>query len=313
MDDLDQLIATARAWQAASQRFAVAILTKTWGSAPRRTGAMMLIRADGLFAGSVSGGCVEGAVIARAGELLAAGGGGVIEAYGVSDAMAWEVGLACGGKLDVAIQTVDDAHFRPELFEQIAATRASGLRLRVAEQRSLIVTGSAPLAHTSETAETEIDLGPRLRLAVVGAVHIAQALLPMARLAGYQVTLIDPRSAFAAAERFTGELIDDRWPDAAIAAFAPDAGSAVVVLSHDPKLDDPALIAALASPAFYIAALGSRASQAKRLDRLRALGVAEDQLARIHGPAGFAIGAINPAEIAVSIVAQMTARLRITG
>lgn len=150
---------------------------------------------------------------------------------------------------------------------------------------------------------------PPLRLAVVGAVHIAQALVPMAALAGYAVTVIDPRRAWATDERFPGVALVAEWPDDALDAFAPDARTAVVTLTHDPKLDDPALLRSLRSPAFYVGALGSTRTHARRLERLRAEGLDEAALARIHGPAGLAIGARSPAEIAVSVLAEMTAAL----
>jgi len=151
---------------------------------------------------------------------------------------------------------------------------------------------------------------PPLRLFVVGAVHIAQHLAPMAQRAGYAVCVVDPRQSFASAERFPDVALQRDWPDAALAAAALDARSAVVVLSHDPKLDDPALTLALASPVFYVGALGSRATQAARLARLRAAGCDAAALARIHGPVGLDIGARSPAEIAVSILAEMTRCLR---
>jgi xanthine dehydrogenase accessory factor len=150
---------------------------------------------------------------------------------------------------------------------------------------------------------------PPLRIIVVGAVHISQTLVPMAAIAGYEVIVIDPRSSFATADRFpTVRLLDD-WPDEAMTALAPDSRTAVVTLTHDPKLDDPALEVALKSDAFYIACLGSRRTHARRLDRLRAAGFDEATLARIHGPAGLAIGAVSPAEIALSILAELTAVL----
>lgn len=150
---------------------------------------------------------------------------------------------------------------------------------------------------------------PPLRLAIVGAVHIAQSLAPMAALAGYDVTVIDPRRAFASDERFPGVTVGTDWPDDGLAALKPDARTAVVTLTHDPKLDDPALDLALRSPAFYIAALGSRKTHAGRLLRLTARGHGPEALARIHGPAGLAIGAVSPAEIAIAVLAQMTAVL----
>lgn len=151
---------------------------------------------------------------------------------------------------------------------------------------------------------------PPVRLVVVGAVHIAQALAPMAAAAGFDVTVIDPRRAFATAERFPGVTLETQWPDEALAARAPDARTAVVTLTHDPKLDDPALAAALRSPAFYVGALGSRRTHAARCARLREMGLSDDDLARVHGPVGLALGAQTPAEIAVSIVAEVIGVLR---
>lgn len=151
---------------------------------------------------------------------------------------------------------------------------------------------------------------PPLRLAIVGAVHISQALVPMARIAGYEVTVIDPRRAWATEARFPGVTMITEWPDDALEAFRPDARTAIVTLTHDPKLDDPALLCALRSDAFYIGALGSTRTHGKRLERLRKEGLEEASLKRIHGPAGLAIGARSPAEIALAILAQMTSVLR---
>jgi xanthine dehydrogenase accessory factor len=151
---------------------------------------------------------------------------------------------------------------------------------------------------------------PPLRMLIVGAVHIAQPLAAMAALAGYAVTIVDPRQAFATQERFPGVTLSGDWPDVALASLALDARSAVVTLTHDPKLDDAALAVALRSPAFYVGALGSKKTHAARLERLRALGLSDAELARIHAPVGLAVGARSPAEIAVSILAQVTQRLR---
>ncbi len=151
---------------------------------------------------------------------------------------------------------------------------------------------------------------PPLRMIVVGAVHIAQALVPMAALAGYAVTVVDPRRAFATDERFPDVAVSTEWPDEAMEALAPDRRTAVVTLTHDPKLDDPALLVAVRSEAFYVGALGSKRTHAKRLERLREQGAADAALARIRGPAGLDIGAVSPAEIAVSVLAQATEALR---
>ena len=151
---------------------------------------------------------------------------------------------------------------------------------------------------------------PALRLIVIGAVHIAQALVPMARLAGYAVTVVDPRRAFGSPERFPDTALSNDWPDEAIAALEPDARTAVVTLTHDPKIDDPALVATLRTDAFYVAALGSRRTHAGRVERLKEEGFDAAAIGRIHGPAGLALGAVSPAEIAVSVMAEMTKVLR---
>lgn len=151
---------------------------------------------------------------------------------------------------------------------------------------------------------------PPLRMVIVGAVHIAQALVPLAARTGFDVTVVDPRRAFATEERFPGVTLSTAWPDEALAESPPDARTAVITLTHDPKLDDPALAAALRSQAFYIGALGSRRTHGKRLERLRGMGFDDDRLARIHGPVGLSIGAQVPAEIAVSILAEVIAVLR---
>lgn len=168
-------------------------------------------------------------------------------------------------------------------------------------------------SRTIDTDEGPLFLNafnPPLRLVLVGAVHIAQALVPMAQLAGYDVTVIDPRSAFGSSERFPGVTLSNDWPDEAMTQIRPDLRTAVVTLTHDPKIDDPALIAALRSDAFYIGALGSRKTHASRQERLREAGIADHEFVRIHGPVGLSIGAKSPAEISVSILAQMTAALR---
>ncbi|MCH8113265.1 MAG: XdhC family protein [Proteobacteria bacterium] len=166
---------------------------------------------------------------------------------------------------------------------------------------------------TVETPDGDVFLhvfNPPQRLIIVGAVHIAQPLARMAVLAGYDVTVVDPRGAFASEDRFPGMTVLSDWPDDALNTLAPDARTAVVTLTHDPKLDDPALEVALSSDAFYVGSLGSKKTHAARLERLRRAGFGEDALARINGPVGLAIGAKSPAEIAVSIMAQITERLR---
>jgi xanthine dehydrogenase accessory factor len=187
----------------------------------------------------------------------------------------------------------------------------SGLDPAVAEAARAAIVGDRPT--TVETAEGPVFLNvfnPPLRMAIVGAVHITQALAPMAALAGYEVRVIDPRRAFGSEQRFPGVDLSNAWPDEAMAEFKPDLRSAVVTLTHDPKLDDPALAAALRSDAFYIGALGSKKTHAARLERLRQMGFPDHELARIRGPVGLSLGAKSPAEIAVSVLAQVIQTLR---
>ncbi|KQX20360.1 MULTISPECIES: XdhC family protein [unclassified Sphingomonas] len=313
LDELDDLLGKARDWAALGHGVALATVMRTWGSAPRPRGSHAVIRDDGLFEGSVSGGCVEGDVLVAAQALLRAGGGVERRDYGVQDENAWSFGLACGGSIAILIQTVDDAHFPPALLERIVAERRQGRAIVVVSD---LATGAAVEiacdGGEDERAEERFinRYPPPLRMMIVGAVHVGQHLVPLARQLGYRVYLVDPRDGFAAASRFADIDVDPRWPDEAMADWRPDGATAVVTLSHDPKIDDPALVAALGSDAFYIAALGSRRTQASRIERLTAAGFDEAALARIDGPAGIAIAAATPAEIALSILAGATAALR---
>ena len=299
MSDLDRILAAARDWR--GNRQAIATVIATWGSAPRPRGSHMLIHEDGRFEGSVSGGCVEGEVLAAGAEVIARGGFRRLR-FGVADAAAWEVGLPCGGEIEILVQRLDEGGLAPALLDAIEAGRAAGRAVYVSSD---LATGRATLGEASGGGLFVNRYAPPRRLMIVGAVQIAQALAEIARTLDMTATVIDPRARFLTAERFPGVALDDRWPDEAIAALQPDAASAIVTLSHDPKIDDPALAAALAAPTGYVAALGSRRSHAARLERLAARGLAPADLARVEGPAGLDIGALGPAEIALSIAAGM--------
>jgi xanthine dehydrogenase accessory factor len=299
MNDNDRVIAAARAWAGAP--LALATVVSTWGSAPRPRGSHMLVHADGRFEGSVSGGCVETDILQTAAEVIA-GAPTQLKRYGVADAAAWEVGLPCGGEIAVLVQPVSADGFDPELFDRVADARAEG--------RALVVTTDLATGHSSErpqeTGEVFINrYDPPRRLLVVGAVQIAQALVAQAATLGIDAVVIDPRARFLTPERFPGATLDDRWPDEAVAALRPGPATAVVTLSHDVKIDDPALLEALRHPTAYVGALGSRRSHAARRERLAVLGVAPADLDRIDGPVGLDIGAIGPSEIALSIAAAM--------
>lgn len=323
----DQIPEIAQDWLAAGHAVAIASVVQTWGSAPRPVGAMLAIRDDGAMMGSVSGGCVEGAVILEAQEALAAGQPRLLS-YGVADEDAFAVGLACGGTIRILVDPVGaPGGLSAGMLEALVARRAAqlpcALVTHLADFSHELVTPDAdhPMAAMvrdalrRDKAVVEDDWfinihNPPLRMFIIGAVHIAQPLVQMARLAGFTPYLIDPRAAFADQARFPNEVISHDWPDEALAGFRPDARSAIVTLTHDPKLDDPAIHTALQGPCFYLGCLGSSRTHAKRLDRLRATGVDEAALARIHAPVGLDIGAVSPAEIAVSIMAEVIARLR---
>ncbi|MCD2323102.1 XdhC family protein [Sphingomonas sp. IC-56] len=299
MADNDSVLAAARAWSGA--RMALATVVSTWGSAPRPRGSHMLVHEDGRFEGSVSGGCVETDILATAADVIA-GAPAVVKRYGVADDAAWEVGLPCGGEIAVLVQPVSREGFPPDLFDAIEAARTAGTPLDVATD---FASGrSAP----GSAGNFVNRYDPPRRLIIVGAVQIAQTLVGLARELGIATTVVDPRARFLTPERFAGVTLDDRWPDEAVAALRPDAATAVVTLSHDPKIDDDALAAALRHSTGYIAALGSRRSHAARLERLSAAGFGSSDLERIEGPAGLSIGAIGPAEIALSIAAAMVKR-----
>jgi xanthine dehydrogenase accessory factor len=331
--EAEDLVAIALAWRSAGQGVALATVVETWGSAPRAAGSQMVCNAAGGFAGSVSGGCVEIAVLEAAQAVIASGRTQLLS-FGVSDEQAWSVGLACGGRIRVFVEPVD-AGARQSALESLQVARAAGEAVAritpldgglsrqlgrdaldgesavLAEAvRSALATDRAAVVLLDEVEHLVAPCNPPLRLVVVGAVHIAEFLCRMARLAGYAVTVVDPRSAFLRPERFPEVALVGEWPQQAFAAIRPDARTAVVLLTHDPKIDDPALECVLAGPAFYVGALGSTRTQTRRLERLAGQGMTAEQLARIHGPAGLAIGARTPAEIAVSVLAQMTQALR---
>lgn len=313
----DQIPEIALQWQREGRRAVLATVVETWGSAPRQAGSQLAISGAGDIMGSVSGGCVEGAVVVEAQEALDDGQPRLLE-FGVTDETAFAVGLACGGKIRVLIEPV--APWENLLADLVAARAARqavayAINLSTWERKVIFEGGAADERLRSDKAGVDEGIfvaphNPPLRLMVVGAVHIAQPLLAMARLAGYDPVLIDPRDTFAAAARFPGEVVLDDWPDEALARLKPDARSAIVTLTHDPKLDDPAIGFALGTACFYLGCLGSKKTHAARVERLRSAGVSEQAIGRIHAPVGLAIGAKTPAEIAISIMAQITAILR---
>ena len=311
------LIQTANRWIVAGHGVALAFVIQTWGSSPRPVGSVMVVRDDMTVEGSVSGGCVEGAVIDAAMDSLATGAGQRLD-FGVADATAWEVGLSCGGRIAVLVTPVAAGGLPVDdlavLADAMAARQAgavtldakTGAMMGAMMDASHGAGGAASELSGDETVFTFRHVPPR-RLFVIGGVHITQFLAPMARQAGYDVVVIDPRTVFNTEGRFPGLKRLTAWPDEALAELPPDERTAIVTLTHDPKIDDPGLRAALASKTFYIGCLGSRRTHVARCDRLREAGFSDSDLARLHGPVGLDIGARTPAEIAVSILAQMIA------
>lgn len=321
MSIYDDIPETALRWHRQGKGAVLATVTRTWGSAPRPVGSQLAISGKGDIAGSVSGGCVEGAVVVEALDALTDGRQRMLE-FGVSDQDAFAVGLACGGTINILLEPVGPALTEPMLQIIVDAKAArqsiaylvdtvSGARAVVTAEQDARVARFFENGISGFEDDTFIALFQApLRLVIVGAVHIAQYLVPLARQTGFEVTLIDPRPVFAEGERFIDIEVQDGWPDEVLLNLGLESRSAVVTLTHDAKLDDPALRVALSSEAFYIGSLGSRRTHAKRIDRLRAEGFDAAVLDRIHGPVGLSIGAKSPAEIAVSIMAEIVAVLR---
>ncbi|MEL7257047.1 MAG: XdhC family protein [Pseudomonadota bacterium] len=317
-DRFDNIPEIALDWHRSGKGVALATVVETWGSAPRRVGSQLVISGDAEIEGSVSGGCVEGAVVAEALDAIETGKPVILE-YGVSDDDAFAVGLACGGTIRVLVEPVGPV-MPLQVLEDLVLARESRLPVAyvtgMTAERRLVRDGFADRFRMDrsgfeEDGETFVAIhNPPLRLIIVGAVHIAQALVPMARIAGFDPLLIDPRESFGSEARFPGETILHDWPDEGVTAYGLDMRTALVLLTHDPKLDDPALEAALRSEVFYIGALGSTRTHAKRVQRLTEKGFTEAEIARIHGPIGLDIGAASPSEIAVAILAQMIGVLR---
>ena len=320
MDRFENIPETALAWHREGAGAALATVVETWGSAPRRVGAQLAISGDGRIEGSVSGGCVEGAVIVEAMEALEDGRHRLLE-FGVSDGDAFAVGLACGGTIRILVEPIGSAmpeDMLAELVDARAKRRALAYAVNVETGERRIAGPEAfpdrmrmDRSGFEDDAQTFVAVhNPPLRLIIVGAVHIAQALVPMARIAGYDPVVIDPRETFASEARFPDTRLMHDWPDEAVDTLGLDARTALVLLTHDPKLDDPAIMAALKADVFYIGALGSTRTHAKRVARLEEAGFTADQIGRICGPIGLDIGAAGPAEIAVATLAQMTRVLR---
>jgi xanthine dehydrogenase accessory factor len=326
-------------WRAENRSIALATVIQTWGSSPRRAGAKMALTPEGGISGSVSGGCVEGAVFEAGVEVLKSNRPQLVH-FGVADETAWEVGLACGGSIDIFVNPLDMNFFttlRSAWLEEKAGVLFTavfapadllGRELLVLdtgeiqgtlndELNSLAIRATGEILTRGEPVRRWLDdrvevfaevILPPPTLIAVGGVHITVALVTLAKVLGYRTVVIDPRTAFGNEARFPSvDQLHSSWPDEAFRQVPITRSTAIAMLTHDPKLDDPALKIALQSPAFYIGALGSKTTQVKRRQRLLEDGLTEDQLKRLHGPIGLDIGARTPEEIAMSIMAEIVA------
>jgi xanthine dehydrogenase accessory factor len=324
-------------WLQQGENVAVATVVETWGSAPRAAGAKMAVSESGSIAGSVSGGCVESAVVEAADQVLRTGTPRLLH-FGVADETAWAVGLACGGSIDVFVapleRTIYDAQrealaagtpfamatmisgpdepFGRQLFIGAHGTIGGfpgAVGVLAEEALAAVFAAGRSRRQALPTAELFLEVVPPPPvLIIVGGVHIAVALTPLAKGLGYRTVVVDPRPALGTEARFpTADQIVSDWPDDALVRLGLTQATAVAVLTHDPKLDDPALRVALPSPAFYVGALGSRKTQERRLKRLAEAGVSGEHLARLHAPIGLDLGGRSPEEIALSVMAQIVA------
>lgn len=308
MDSTDlSVLKTCIAWLEAGRRVALATVVETWGSAPRPVGAWLAIREDGQLVGSVSGGCVEDDLISRVRSEVLSQALPQVVLYGVSKEEAARFGLPCGGTLRLVVEPAPELPILRRLHERITAKM---LTTRVLD----LASGSASLhdATRSDTPSFDGRLmrsihGPRWRLVLIGAGQLSQYVANIALGADYEVVVVDPREEFAAGFGVEGVAFARGMPDDVILELDIDSNTAIIALTHDPKLDDMALLEALKSPAFYVGALGSRANTAKRKERLALFDLAPEEIERLHGPAGLYIGSRTPAEMAISILAEVIA------
>lgn len=306
MDSTDlEVLRKCLHWQNDGHCVTLATVVKTWGSSPRPVGSMLAVRGDGMLAGSVSGGCIESDLIERA--HAAPPTRPEVLTYGGSTEECHRFRLPCGGTLQLVLEPAPNALVLQALLDALTQRRLIGRRLDLAVGRTTLYT-----PHIDETTQFDGQMltavhGPRWRLLLIGAGQISRYLAQMAQALDYQVLVCDPREEYSAAWEVAGTDLVPEMPDDAVIAFMPDARSAVIALTHDPKLDDMALLEALKSPAFYVGAVGSNANNLRRRERLRLFDLTETEVGRLHGPVGLPIGSRTPPEIAVSILAELTA------
>ncbi len=317
MENLDLLVLRdLRDWRRAGQRALLVTVVRAWGSSPRPVGAILALAESGRLAGSVSGGCIEDDLVFRYKELWRAQASEgppssmapVFLTYGVSADEAHRFGLPCGGTLELLVEHDPDPAELDALLSSLSNGRLVRRSVRLADGHATHAQAQQPEELWADTALVANTFGPSYRMLLIGAGQLTEYLATMALFSGFDVTVCDPREDVRATWRVAGARVIADMPDDAVTAFAPDTRSVVIALTHDPKLDDLALLEALKSPAFYVGAIGSRRNNDARRQRLEEhFDVTADELARLRGPVGVYIGSKTPAEIALSILAEVVA------
>lgn len=306
MDSVDlEVLTQAQRWLGEGSPVALVTVAQTWGSAPRPVGALLAVAGDGRFAGSVSGGCVEEDLVANLRQNFPERADTVT--YGVTAEEARRFGLPCGGTLRLVVEPLRDPGALEPVMEAVSARLPVARTLHLATGRASLATPVPGQATAFDGERLVAVYGPRWRLLIIGAGQLSRYLAEFALALDYQVTVCDPRSDYAESWSVAGAELTRDMPDDVVREMAPDARSAVVALTHDPKLDDMALMEALKSGAFYVGALGSRGNNEKRRRRLAQLELSPEEIARLHGPVGLPIGSRTPPEIAIAILAEITA------
>ena len=308
MDSVDiEVLRTAEQWRKAGRQVALGTIVKTWGSAPRPVGAMVAIRDDGQVVGSVSGGCVEDDLIEKTKKNILEKEKPVLVTYGVTNEEATRWGLPCGGTLQLVMEPLSEESRIGELLAQISNQVLVKRRLDMDSGRATLEPGRWQDVLEFDGKVLCAVHGPRWRLVLIGAGQLTRYLAEMARMLDYQVVVVDPREEYAGGWDVPGIPLDRGMPDDVVRELNMDGHSAIVALTHDPKLDDLALMEALKSAAFYVGAIGSKKNNDARRLRLREFDLSEGEIARLRGPVGLYIGSKTPPEIAVAILAEMTA------
>lgn len=298
---------TARDWLRAGHELALVTVLKTWGSSPRPPGSLLVMRRDGLHAGSVSGGCVEEDLVSRyrTGELSE-----VLPTrvdYGVNREEASRFGLPCGGRLELLVEALDDPQQLQSLLEAMDSSQLVARQVNEINGRVQLLPATADQEFTVGEDGVSRVFGPTWQMLLIGAGHLSQYVSRLALMLGYRVIVCDPRQEYAEAWQVAGAELVTLMPDDAVQEYARHDRSLVLALTHDPKLDDMALLDALNASAFYVGAIGSQRNCEARRQRLLELGISKAQLQRLHAPIGLPIGSHTPPEIAVSILAEITA------